>query len=173
LTLTLKLIEASDTIGQLDLIVDDTKMSSWRDLLRKCRHYAESNDLELIVIDDLQHIMEGECSSAEEKEQAYTGAIKKIKEFALMFNVPVVILSQLPEAVDERTEHRPVISDLNEYGDLMQLVDKIMFLYRDDFYNNDDYSSGITEIEVIKQPSGVTGTIKLLWSPTIGKYFNY
>lgn len=162
------LIEASSTIGKSNLIVDDTKMSSWRDLLKKCKQYSESNDLELIVIDDFQHIMEGEYCSEEEKEQAYTEAIKRIKENAWMFNVPIVILSQLPEIVDIRPEHRPVVSDLNEYGELSQHVDKIMLLYRDDFYKG-EYFSGVTEIEVVK-PSGCEGTINLLWSPTIGKY---
>ena len=165
-----KLIEGAGTIGKSNLIIDDTPGISISELRSKCRKYKLENNLGIVMIDYLQ-LMTG-SKKTDSRQQEISDISRSLKELARELNVPVVALSQLSRAVEQRPEHRPMLSDLRESGAIEQDADVVMFLYRDDYYNKDSDMKGIAEVIIAKQRNGPIGTVNLVWLPNYTKFAN-
>jgi len=158
-----KLVEGADSIARSHLIIDDTPSISVAQLRSKCRKYKMENDLGLVIIDYLQ-LMNGSGKEAS-RQQQISDISRSLKALARELDVPVVTLSQLSSAVEQRPDHRPMLSDLRESGAIEQDADVVMFLYRDDYYNKDTEVKGIAEVIIAKQRNGPIGTVKMAWIP--------
>lgn len=165
-----RLIESAGKIGKSKLIIDDTPGISIAELRSKCRKYKLEHDLAIIMIDYLQ-LMTGSGRS-ESRQQEISDISRSLKALARELSVPVVALSQLSRAVEQRPDHRPMLSDLRESGAIEQDADVVMFLYRDDYYNEDSDKKGISEVIIAKQRNGPIGTVELAWLPEYTKFAN-
>ena len=166
-----KLIEGAGTIGNSSLIIDDTPGISISELRSKCRKYKLEHDLKIIIIDYLQ-LMTGSGRSTDSRQQEISDISRSLKALARELSVPVIALSQLSRAVEQRPDHRPMLSDLRESGAIEQDADVVMFIYRDDYYNHDSEMKGISEIIIAKQRNGPIGTVNLVWLPQYTKFAN-
>ena len=169
-----KLIESASTIGRSNLLIDDTAGITVRDLRQKCRKFKLEHGLDLIIIDYLQ-LMSGQSDSkrASESRQNEVAEISRaLKGIARELNVPVIALSQLSRAVEQRTDHKPMLSDLRESGSIEQDADVVMFIYREDYYKPDTDRKNISEIIIAKQRNGALGTVELTWLPQYTKFAN-
>ena len=166
-----KLIEGAGVIGNSHLIIDDTPGISIAEMRSKCRKYKLEHDLKLIIIDYLQ-LMAGSGKSSDSRQQEISDISRALKGLARELSVPVIALSQLSRAVEQRPDHRPMLSDLRESGAIEQDADVVMFIYRDDYYNHDSEEKGISEIIIAKQRNGPIGTVKLAWLPQYTKFAN-
>ena len=164
------LIEAAGIIGKSNLIIDDTPGISVANLRSKCRKYKLEHNLGIIMIDYLQ-LMTG-SRKAESRQQEISDISRSLKEIARELQVPVVALSQLSRAVEQRPDHRPMLSDLRESGAIEQDADVVMFLYRDDYYNHDTEKKDVAEVIIAKQRNGPIGTVELAWLPRYTKFAN-
>ena len=164
-----KLVEGAGIIGDSELIIDDTPGISISEMRSKCRKYKLEHDLKLIIIDYLQ-LMSGSGRSTDSRQQEISDI--SLKALARELNVPVLALSQLSRAVEQRPDHRPMLSDLRESGAIEQDADVVMFIYRDDYYNKDTELKGISEIIIAKQRNGPIGTVNLAWLPEYTKFAN-
>ena len=165
-----KLIEGAGVIGKSHLIIDDTPGISVTELRSKCRKFKMEHNLGIIIIDYLQ-LMTGSKHS-ESRQQEISDISRSLKAVARELNVPVVALSQLSRAVEQRPDHRPMLSDLRESGAIEQDADVVMFIYRDDYYNKDTAKPNVAEIIIAKQRNGAIGTIELAWLPQYTKFAN-
>ena len=165
-----KLIEGAGVIGKSHLIIDDTPGISVTELRSKCRKFKMEHNLGIIIIDYLQ-LMTGSKRS-ESRQQEISDISRSLKAVARELNVPVVALSQLSRAVEQRPDHRPMLSDLRESGAIEQDADVVMFIYRDDYYNKDTAKPNVAEIIIAKQRNGAIGTIELAWLPQYTKFAN-
>jgi replicative DNA helicase len=166
-----KLVEGAGIIGDSELIIDDTPGISISEMRSKCRKYKLEHDLKLIIIDYLQ-LMSGSGRSTDSRQQEISDISRSLKALARELSVPVIALSQLSRAVEQRPDHRPMLSDLRESGAIEQDADVVMFIYRDDYYNKDTELKGISEIIIAKQRNGPIGTVNLAWLPEYTKFAN-
>ena len=166
-----KLIETAGVIGKSNLIIDDTPGITIGEMRSKCRKYKLEYDLKMIIIDYLQ-LMSGSGGRNDSRQQEISDISRSLKALARELGVPVLALSQLSRAVEQRPDHRPMLSDLRESGAIEQDADVVMFIYRDDYYNKDTEKKGIAEIIVAKQRNGPIGTIELVWLPEYTKFAN-
>ena len=166
-----KLIESAGGIGKSNLIIDDTPGISISELRSKCRKYKLEHNLEMIIIDYLQ-LMSGSGRSTDSRQQEISDISRSLKALARELHVPVIALSQLSRAVEQRPDHRPMLSDLRDSGAIEQDADVVMFIYRDDYYNKDTEKKGIAEIIIAKQRNGPIGTVELVWLPDFTKFAN-
>ena len=165
-----RLVESAGVIGRSGLIIDDTPGISISELRSKCRKYKSEHNLSMIIIDYLQ-LMTGSGKS-ESRQQEISEISRSLKAVARELSVPVLALSQLSRAVEQRPDHRPMLSDLRESGAIEQDADVVMFIYRDDYYNHDTEKKGISEIIIAKQRNGPIGTVELAWLPEYTKFAN-
>ncbi len=165
-----KLVESVKVIGNSKLIIDDTPGISIAELRSKCRKYKLEHDLGLVIIDYLQ-LMTGNRKS-ESRQQEVSDISRSLKALAREINAPIIALSQLSRAVEQRPDKRPMLSDLRESGAIEQDADVVMFIYRDDYYNHDTEEPGVAEIIIGKQRNGPTGTVKLGWQANFTKFVN-
>ena len=165
-----KLIEGAGVIGRSKLIIDDTPGISIPELRSKCRKYKLEHGLQLIIIDYLQ-LMSG-SGKTDSRQQEISDISRSLKGLARELKVPVVALSQLSRQVEQRPDHRPMLSDLRESGAIEQDADVVMFLYRDDYYNKDTADKNIAEVIIAKQRNGPIGTVNLVWLPQFTKFVN-
>ena len=167
-----KLIEGAGTIGRSNLIIDDTPGISISEMRSKCRKYKMEHNLDLIIIDYLQ-LMSGSVGGRNEsRQQEISDISRSLKALARELSVPVIALSQLSRAVEQRPDHRPMLSDLRESGAIEQDADVVMFIYRDDYYNKDTEHVNEAEIIIAKQRNGPIGTVTLTWLPQYTKFAN-
>ena len=166
------IIESGSVIAQSKLIIDDTPGISIQELRSKCRKYKMDHDLQIIMIDYLQLMTGGTGKSSESRQQEISEISRSLKALARELNVPVVALSQLSRAVEQRPDHRPMLSDLRESGAIEQDADMVMFIYRDDYYNKDTEKRGVADIIIAKQRNGPIGTVELMWLPQFTKFAN-
>ena len=165
-----ELVKAAGTIGASNLIIDDTPGISIGELRSKCRKYKMDHPLDVIIIDYLQ-LMSGNGKS-DSRQQEISEISRSLKGLARELNVPVLALSQLSRAVEQRPDHRPMMSDLRESGAIEQDADVVMFIYREDYYNRDTERKNISEIIIGKQRNGPVGTVELAWLPQYTMFRN-
>ena len=167
-----KLIEGAGTIGSSRMIIDDTSGITISEMRSKCRKYKLEMGLDLIIIDYLQLMSGSNSRKNESRQQEISEISRSLKGLARELNVPVLALSQLSRAVEQRTDKRPMLSDLRESGAIEQDADVCMFIYRDDYYNPDTEDKNIAEIIIAKQRNGPIGTVRLAWMPQYTRFGN-
>ena len=167
-----KLIEGAGTIGKSNLIIDDTPVISISEMRSKCRKYKLEHGLDLIIIDYLQLMSGSVGKRSDSRQQEISDISRSLKALARELNVPVISLSQLSRAVEQRPDHRPMLSDLRESGAIEQDADVVMFIYRDDYYHKDTEHVNEAEIIIAKQRNGPIGTVTLTWLPQYTKFAN-
>ena len=167
-----KITEAAATIGDSNMIIDDTPSISIAELRSKCRKYKIEFGLDIVLIDYLQLMTAG--GKVESRQNEISEISRALKALARELNIPVIALSQLSRAVEKRdkNDRRPMLSDLCESGAIEQDADMVMFLYRDDYYNPDTEKKGIAEVIIAKQRNGPIGTVELAWLPQFTKFRN-
>ena len=159
-----KIASAASVLNQLDIRVDDNPMLSAADMNAKCRRL---DNLGLVVIDYLQLMTSAgdKGNRGENRQQVVSDISRMMKIMAKELNVPVICLSQLSRANEKRDDKRPMLSDLRESGAIEQDADIVMFLYRDDYYNEDSEKHNIAECIIAKNRHGETGKVELRWMP--------
>ncbi|MCL2865035.1 MAG: replicative DNA helicase [Lachnospiraceae bacterium] len=167
-----KLIEGSNTIGKSKLIIDDTSSISIAEVRSKCRKYKLELDVQMVIIDYLQLMSGSKNKNSESRQQEISEISRSLKGLARELNVPVIALSQLSRAVEQRPNKRPMLSDLRESGAIEQDADVCMFLYRDDYYDLDSEKKNVAEIIIAKHRNGPIGTVELTWIPKYTKFGN-
>ena len=167
----IELMEGAAKVGNSNLIIDDTAGISITEMRTKCRKIKlEHPDLSMIIIDYLQLMTGTQKAQGESRQQEIAEISRSLKAIARELNVPVIALSQLSRAVEQRTDKRPMLSDLRESGAIEQDADVVMFIYRDEYYNKDSKKKGIAEVIIAKQRNGPTGTVELAWLPEYTKF---
>lgn len=161
------LIYASELLSQTEIYIDDTPGITVSEIKAKCRRLK---NLELIVIDYLQLMTNGKRS--ENRVQEISEITRNMKIMAKELNVPIILLSQLSRAPDNRTDHKPVLSDLRESGSIEQDADIVMFLYRDHYYDRENGQENVAECIVSKNRHGETNSVKLHWEGQYTRFEN-
>ena len=167
-----KLVRSAGEIGDSNLIIDAPPSLTVSELRSKCRKYKIEKDIKLIIIDYLQLMKGSNRAASESRQQEISEISRSLKSLARELDIPIIALSQLSRAVEQRPDKRPMLSDLRESGAIEQDADVVMFIYRDDYYNKDSKERGIAEINIAKQRSGPTGVVKLAWLPDYTKFAN-
>ena len=166
-----KLADASGVLSESKIFIDDTPGISIMEIRAKCRKLKLEQNIGLVVVDYLQ-LVAGSGKRGANREQEIAEISRSLKILAKEINVPVIALSQLSRAVEQRPDHRPMLSDLRESGSIEQDADLVMFLYRDDYYNEDSEKKNIAEVIIGKNRAGQTGTTDLLWLGNYTKFAN-
>ena len=159
-----RIAEAASALSRMDIRIDDNPLLTVADMNAKCRRLE---NLGLVVIDYLQLMTSagGKGYSGENRQQAVSDISRMLKIMAKELQVPVLCLSQLSRANEQRDDKRPMLSDLRESGAIEQDADIVMFLYRDDYYNADTEKHNVAECIVAKNRHGETGKVELRWMP--------
>lgn len=165
------LLESAGTVAKSNLIIDD-RASSLAEIRSKCRKFKLEHNLDIVIIDYLQLMSSGGGRSSDSRQQEISDISRGLKRMARELDVPVVALSQLSRAVEQRPDHRPMLSDLRESGAIEQDADVVMFLYRDEYYNKESELKGTAEVIIAKQRNGPIGTVTLAWLPQFTKFAN-
>ncbi|MDD7511507.1 MAG: replicative DNA helicase [Peptostreptococcaceae bacterium] len=162
-----RLNKAIDDLSDAKLAIDETAAISIMEMKNKCRRMKSTNGLDLVIVDYLQ-LMEGE---GENRQQEVSKLSRSLKLMAKEMDCPFIVLSQLSRGPEQRTDKRPLLSDLRESGSIEQDADIVIFLYNDQYYNGDESEKpGITELNIAKHRSGPVGTIDLAW---VGRYTKF
>ncbi|MGN0658136.1 MAG: replicative DNA helicase [Emergencia sp.] len=160
---------ALDSLSRTNLHIDDTPGVSVLEMKNKCRRLKAEKGLDLIVIDYLQ-LMKAE-GRADSRTQEISTLSRYLKLLAREMDCPVIVLSQLSRAPEQRQDHRPILSDLRESGSIEQDADIVMFLYRDDYYNKENSEKpGVCEVNLAKHRSGPTEIFDLTWVARYTKF---
>ena len=167
-----KLASALGPLSEADIFIDDTPGISVMEIRAKCRKLKLEKGLGMVVIDYLQLITASSNRRGGSREQEIAEISRSLKILAKELDIPVIALSQLSRAPEQRPDHRPMLSDLRESGSIEQDADKVIFLYRDDYYNEDSEKKNIAEVIMAKHRAGSTGTIELLWLGNYTKFVN-
>ncbi|MDQ0151126.1 replicative DNA helicase [Eubacterium multiforme] len=160
---------ATGPLSKAKIYIDDTAGVSVMEMRSKCRRLKIEYGIDLIMIDYLQ-LMSG--SSSESRQQEVSEISRSIKALAKEMECPVIALSQLSRAPEQRADHRPMLSDLRESGSIEQDADLVMFLYRDEYYNKETEEKNVGECIIAKQRNGPVGTVKLAWLGQFSKFGN-
>lgn len=168
----MKLAGALGPLSEAGIYIDDTPGISVMEIRAKCRKLKLEKNIGLVVIDYLQLVQASSSRRGGSREQEISEISRSLKILAKEINVPVIALSQLSRAPEQRPDHRPMLSDLRESGAIEQDADIVMFLYRDDYYNEESEKKNIAEVIIAKHRSGSTGTVELLWLGNYTKFAN-
>lgn len=167
----IKLATALGPLSEAPIYIDDTPGITVTEIRAKCRKLKIEKNIGLVVIDYLQ-LIQGSGKRNSSREQEISEISRSLKILAKELDVPVIALSQLSRAAEQRADHRPMLSDLRESGAIEQDADIVMFLYRDDYYNPDSEKKNIAEVIMAKHRAGSTGTVELLWLGNYTKFVN-
>ena len=165
------LIQAMGPLSQAPIYIDDTPGVTPMEVRSKCRRLKVEKGLGLIVIDYLQ-LMSGN-SRNDSRQQEISEISRSLKAIAREMEAPVIALSQLSRACEQRADHRPMLSDLRESGAIEQDADVVAFLYRDEYYFPDTEKKNQAELIIAKQRNGPTGTVDLTWMGQYTKFGNF
>jgi replicative DNA helicase len=163
-----KIGESLGPLSKAPIYINDTSATTVMEIRAKCRRMKIENRLGLVIIDYIQ-LMQGNGRS-ENRQQEISEISRSLKIMAKEIDVPVIAISQLSRAPEQRADHRPMLSDLRESGAIEQDADVVMFLYRDDYYNRDTEKKNIAEVIISKHRNGSTGKIELLWMDEYTKF---
>lgn len=165
------LADGSGLLNKQDIIIDDTPAITPAELKAKARKIQRDYGLSLIIVDYLQLMKSNE--KQKDKRLEVTEISHAMKNLAKELDVPVICLSQLSRAVEQRQDKHPMMSDLRESGDLEQDADMIIFLYRDEYYNPESEKKSIAEVIIAKQRSGPVGTVEAGFIKEVGRFLNF
>lgn len=166
-----RLLKAANALSEAPIFIDDTPAITLLELRSKARRLKLEHGVGLLVIDYLQLIQAGR--RVENRVQEISEISRFLKSLARELDIPVVALSQLSRAVEQRGgDKRPMLSDLRESGSLEQDSDVVMFIYRDEYYNDDSETKGVADIIIAKQRNGPTGTVQLAFLKEFTKFVN-
>ena len=158
---------ATGPLSKAKIYIDDTAGVTVMEMRSKCRRLKMEYGIDLILIDYLQ-LMSG--SSSENRQQEVSEISRSIKALAKEMECPVIALSQLSRAPEQRADHRPMLSDLRESGSIEQDADLVMFLYRDEYYNKETEDKNVAECIVAKHRNGPVGTVKMAFLGALSKF---
>lgn len=161
---------AAGPLSKAKIYIDDTAGVTVMEMRSKCRRLKIEYGIDLIVIDYLQLMSGG--TGTDNRQQEVSEISRSIKALAKEMECPVIALSQLSRAPEQRADHRPMLSDLRESGSIEQDADVVMFLYRDEYYNKETEDKNIGECIMAKQRNGPVGTVKLAWLGQYSKFGN-
>ncbi|MEC0107252.1 replicative DNA helicase [Paenibacillus taichungensis] len=159
------------SLGESHLFIDDSAALTAQGIINKCRRLKQKFGLDMVVIDYLQ-LISGE-KGKENRQQEVTDISRKLKQLARELHIPVIALSQLNRAVEQRQDKRPMMSDLRESGAIEQDADIVAFLHREDYYDAETEKKNIIEIIIAKQRNGPVGTVELVFMKDYNKFANY
>ena len=165
-----KLIGTADKLSKAKIYIDDTPGITVMELRSKSRRLKAEHGLELIVIDYLQLMQGRSARNSDSRQQEISEISRSLKALARELNVPVVALSQLSRSVESRQVKKPMLSDLRESGSLEQDADIVMFLYREDYYDQDTENKNITEVIIAKHRNGPVDTVSLFFQKEFTKF---
>lgn len=167
----IKLANTSGRLADAPIYVDDTPGISIMEIRARCRKLKLEKNIGMVVIDYLQ-LVQGSAKKNSSREQEISEISRSLKILAKELDVPVIALSQLSRGAEKRDDKRPMLADLRESGAIEQDADIVMFLYRDDYYNQDSEKKNIAELILAKHRAGSTGTVELLWMGNYTKFAN-
>ena len=165
-----KVIDSVTQIGHSEMIIDDTPGITLPELRSRVRKYKLDKDIKAVFIDYLQLMAAGSRLRADNRQQEISEISRALKSLARELNIPIIALSQLNRGVEQREDHRPMLSDLRESGAIEQDADVVMFIYRDDYYHKDTEEKNVAEVILAKQRNGPIGTVKLVWLPEFTRF---
>lgn len=163
-----RLVSAAGKLSEAPIYIDDTPGITVLELRAKARRLKAQFDIKLVVLDYLQ-LMQGSLK-ADSRQQEISEISRSLKALARELNVPIIGISQLSRAVEQRSDHRPQLSDLRESGAIEQDADLVVLLLREEYYNPTDENKGIAEAIIAKQRNGPTGTVELAF---LGEYMRF
>ena len=163
-----RIARATGPLSKAKIYIDDTAGITVMEMRSKCRKIKMEHGIDMILIDYLQ-LMSG-SSGNDNRQQEVSEISRSIKALAKEMECPVIALSQLSRAPEQRADHRPMLSDLRESGSIEQDADVVMFLYRDEYYNKETEEKGIGECIIAKQRNGPVGTVKMAWIGAHSKF---
>ena len=159
---------ALDELNNTKIVIDDTPGISVMEMRNKCRRLKAEQGLDLVVVDYLQLMsLQGKTDN---RQQEISTISRNLKLLAREMDCPVIVLSQLSRAPEQRQDHRPILSDLRESGSIEQDADIVIFLYRDDYYNENTDKPGVCEVNIAKHRSGPTDKAELTWVSRYTKF---
>jgi len=168
---------AKEKLSKADIYVDDSSLNKPMEILHKCEKLKRENGLDLVMIDYLQ-LMSSDRKVRDANRQAEISEItRNLKIAARELNVPIILLSQLSRAPEQRKgDHKPQLSDLRESGSIEQDADIVLFIYRPDMYNDvpeTEKQDNIATLIVAKHRNGPTGEVKVRWLPGSTTFVNF
>ncbi len=167
-----KIVDALGPLSEAEMYIDDKAGITMTEIRSKAMKLKLEKNIGLIIIDYLQLIQGSGSRKNGSRENEISEISRSLKILAKDLNIPVIALAQLSRASEKRTEHKPMLSDLRESGSIEQDADIVMFLYRDDYYNEESPNKDITEVIIAKNRSGSIGTAQLRWMSNYTKFAN-
>ena len=168
--------DAAQRFADADIIIDDTPGIGVMEMRNKCRRIGQEKPIDLVIVDYLQMMSADKVGSGENRQQEVSQISRYLKQLARELRCPVIVLSQLSRAVEQRQgDKRPILSDLRESGAIEQDADVVMFLFNEDYYNRNKEGyepKNLCEVLLAKQRMGETGKVVLGWQPRFTKFVN-
>ena len=166
-----RVVRETSRLYQMPFFVDDSSDLTVTSIRAKCRRLARKRGLALVIVDYLQ-LMQGPGSS-ENRQQEIADISRSLKNLARELRIPVIAVSQLNRALEQRENKRPRLGDLRESGAIEQDADIVMFIYRDDYYNPGSDQPGVAEVNIAKHRSGAVGTVMMNYAAEFTRFRNF